>query len=414
MKVENWPPEENELLPKKNLHCSLPAHQGNQIVCGRYEVIAHARFMQGLRPNATTRHSFLTREMDDLFRNAFDVVAMDPTFRTDLNGKYVFAQRSHPLFSSIPKDEEFFSDNANPEKKVVEEIKHGIEESMAVDSAGSGAPSVSSQVARDELRITEETSGQPTPTGEGSTGRRAYYRGPKVSAYQPALSLTNILIQGAVKIRDIVMNTYSDAYSSDHHWTDYGRAPAERGRTLREWSEGNAAQRAGEQDDQDPQRRHSARLGASSSRPIPMEVEAGATTSEDMARERDIAMGVRPSLCLAYQRVLDIVGSGGLIFKKPKAEDAADTPAAAAVPYDGPPDHLLSSDVSLNSDGIRYSELGNPRGWPGIMEDFGMDQQASLAQTGFEPHLKHISSQIPYEWENQRFLWWDPVGRTPK
>ena len=68
-----------------------------------------------------------------------------------------------------------------------------------------------------------------------------------------------------------------------------------------------------------------------------MEVEAEATTSEDMARERDAAMNTRPSLCLAYQKVLDIVGSGGLIFKKPKAADTADTPAAAAVPSDAPP-----------------------------------------------------------------------------
>ena len=45
-----------------------------------------------------------------------------------------------------------------------------------------------------------------------------------------------------------------------------------------------------------------------------MEVEAEATTAEDMARERGASMNVRASLCLTYQRVLDIVGSGGLIL----------------------------------------------------------------------------------------------------
>ena len=67
----------------------------------------------------------------------------------------------------------------------------------------------------------------------------------------------------------------------------------------------------------------------------------------------------------------------------------------------------------VDSDGVRYSDLGHPKGWPGIVEDFEIDEN-SLAQTGFEPNMKHLSSQIPYEWENQRFLWWDPAGLTPK
>ena len=77
---------------------------------------------------------------------------------------------------------------------------------------------------------------------------------------------------------------------------------------------------------------YSTRSGAASSS-APMEVEADECTTEQLQHARDAAQDVRRSLYLAYNRVLDIIGSCGLAFKKPQPAAA---PAAAAVHSEAP------------------------------------------------------------------------------
>ena len=121
---------------------------------------------------------------------------------------------------------------------------------------------------------------------------------------------------------------------------------------------------------------------------------------------------MRPSLCMAYNQVLDIIGGSGLAFKKPQPDDPSAAPAAAAVPSEAPPEDILTYDIMTDSSGQRYDQLGHLQGWAGIVRDFELPTNC-LAKTGFEPDMQPLSSTIPTEWEGWRGQWWDPISITP-
>ena len=66
-----------------------------------WQGITHCPFLSGYRPNNDVKRSFLQYEMDEVFRNAFNVLAMGPIYRTDLHGTYIFAQLADPLLTDV-------------------------------------------------------------------------------------------------------------------------------------------------------------------------------------------------------------------------------------------------------------------------------------------------------------------------
>ena len=176
--------------------------------------------------------------------------------------------------------------------------------------------------------------------------------------------------------------------------------------TSKEWSAGDAAQKAKAAEPP------SARSGAPSSA-APMEVEAEACTPEELERARKAALGVRASLCMTYNQVLDMIGSCGLAFKKPQPADVSAAPAVAAVPSEAPPEDLLKYDIFTNSSGQHYAQLGHLQGWAGIVEEFDLSTHC-MAHTGFDSDMQSFSGTSPTEWESWRCLWWDPISITPE
>ena len=148
--------------------------------------------------------------MDEVFKNALDVFDEAPIYRTDVHGKYSFAQLGSRLLSKVAVGYGLRKAQPEEEKEDVETIERAMEETM-VDSAGFGAPSVSSPVARQELRIAEEEIQRGVkrehPAQRASGVKTARYRGMGLSetfTYKPTLSLTNILSNAMVKIRNAI------------------------------------------------------------------------------------------------------------------------------------------------------------------------------------------------------------------
>ena len=406
---------------KPNLHCSLPAYRGSNITGSRWEGITHCRYLSGTQPDNSQRHIFMSREMDEHLRRALEVVAKSKIIRTDINGGYVFAPCKHCLLSLV-NIEPFDAINKFEQLDDVERKAMEADTSAKDDeSAESGTASVSSLAKKELLVADSQRNAFGLPEGS-MEDEAAHATTPKMMPRKESIStvrgsgsdspkaphsLKNVIIQTAVNIRDVITSAVTGSTSSSsNHWTD--RAKEEQDRTANEWSAGAASQRASMTEPP------SAQSGTSSSQlQVPMEVEIEGYTQEQMARARDAAMAMRPSLKLAYNQVLDVIGSTGLVFKKPQPADASDYPAAAAVPSEAPPDEILKYDIFTNSSGQRFDQLGHAQGWPGIERQFNLSDNW-LAYTGFEPEMKALSESIPTTWESWRCLWWNPLSITPK
>ena len=153
-------------------------------------------------------------------------------------------------------------------------------------------------------------------------------------------SLKNVIVQTASTIREVITGTVTGSTSSaSNHLTD--RAREEQDRTAKEWSAGAASPKASTEEPP------SAQSGTSS---VPMEVEIEGYTQEQMAHARDAALDMRPSLKLAYNQVLDIIGSTGLIFKKPQPANTSEYPSVSAVPSEAPSEEILKYVLQNGSD----------------------------------------------------------------
>ena len=206
-------------------------------------------------------------------------------------------------------------------------------------------------------------------------------------------------------MQDIVKKMVAESGSpNDNHWTE--RPQVERERTTKEWAA--AAPTPAATTPQPP----STRPGASSSS-APMDVGIEGTTPAEMAQARDDAWDLRRSLQYTYNLVLEKIGGSGLAFIKPQPDAPTAAPAAAAIPEEAPPDHLLQYDICTNSSGTRHDTLGEAMGWPGIAEKFHLDTD-SLAHNGFEPEMQPHSGIKPLDWQSGGFHWWDPNSITPE
>ena len=145
---------------------------------------------------------------------------------------------------------------------------------------------------------------------------------------------------------------------------------------------------------------------------VHFEDEMGDLTPEQRAQRWEAARRVRANFSLSFNRCLQFVSNGGFIFRKPLPANSTDessarlgAPAAPAVPSKAPPEYLLSCDVYVDSDGVSYDELGDPRGWIGIKQRFNIDE-TKLAPDGFEPGdaMRQLSSEMPWEWEKPASL----------
>ena len=104
------------------------------------------------------------------------------------------------------------------------------------------------------------------------------------------------------------------------------------------------------------------------------------------------------------------IGENGMIFdtKTQIAQIAPTTsPAAPGPESQSIEPSLLVCNPDKNIDGKNWTELGNPRGYPGMKEELGIPE----VPTGDEPWNRSIAARIPNEWDRLGHFWFNPATR---
>ena len=383
-----WPAEEGDLALKTNLHCSLPANDNNNIAGGNWDGITHCSYLSVSTPD-TGVHSCVTGTMNDHFERCLSLVEVKSILRTHLDGHYVFNPVSNPLLEEITDPPHRAGED--PVAAETEELERA--EEIAANSAGCGA-AYPIPAAREDA-----ANEPPIPAQKPSTQPKLELSSAITATLRAPLSVTNTIVNAAVRFSNVMRGAYSGGSHSHVPW--FARPREDKERVSREWSASIGREGATPAD--------STRSGAVA---VSMEVEIPEHSQEELQRARDMGLHIRPSLSVAYNRTLQLVGPAGLVFKMPTDVEATAAPAAAAIPAEEPPAKLLACDIYTDSEGTSFNDLGHEDGWPGIAKAFNIEKK-SLAFTGFEPENRSLASTIPEEWRKQRCLWWDPNGVIP-